>query len=165
MVALVKVKLEGGSLPEYKHSGDAGADVRVIPNPMSEHGRHTGRSSGESVVVEKHGYFLEPGGTRMLSLGFRMAIPEGWEVQVRSRSGLAKRGIVVANSPGTIDSGYRGPCMVLLHNNTDKPYAIAANERIAQFVLKKAPQAMFAAVDDLDATIRGDGGFGSTGSL
>jgi len=160
---LVKVKLEGGSLPEYKHAGDAGADVRAIQNPVNESGRYTGQSSGNSAIVKKGGYFLAPGETKLISLGFRMAIPKGWEIQVRSRSGLAKRGIVVANSPGTIDSGYRGPCMVLLHNNTEEPYAIEANERIAQFVLKKAPQAMFASVDDLDATLRGDGGFGSTG--
>jgi len=139
---IVKVKLEGGRLPKYKHEGDAGADV-CMAGP---------------------GYYtLKPGETRKFGLGFRMAILPGWEVQVRSRSGLASKGIVVANSPGTIDSGYRGPCMVLLHNQSDKPYAVAAGDRIAQFVLKKAPQAMYCTVDDLDETLRGDGGFGSTG--
>lgn len=143
----VKVLLEGGQLPEYKNPGDAGADVRVVPNPKTPDGS----------------YPVFVGQTVMLSLGFRMALPEGWEMQVRSRSGLAKKGLVVANAPGTIDSGYRGPCMVLLHNQSQKPIRIEANERVAQFVLKRAPQANFVQAECLDDTVRGDGGFGSTG--
>lgn len=144
----VKILLEGGQIPEYKNPGDAGADVRVIPNPKTLDGS----------------YPVYVGQTVMLSLGFRIALPEGWEMQVRSRSGLAKKGLVVANSPGTIDSGYRGPCMVLLHNQSENPIKIKANERIAQFVLKRAPQARFTLVDSLNETVRGDGGFGSTGT-
>lgn len=143
----IKILLEGGKIPEYKNPGDAGADVCVISNDFTLDGS----------------YWIAIGETRMLSLGFRIAIPEGWEIQVRSRSGLAKRGLVVANAPGTIDSGYRGTCMVLLHNQSDKPFSIEANERVAQFILKKAPQADFNVVDSLDETVRGDGGFGSTG--
>ena len=106
----VRVLLEGGQMPEYKNPGDAGADVRVLPNPDSADGD----------------YDILPGETRMLALGFRIALPEGWEMQVRSRSGLAKKGLVIANSPGTIDSGYRGPCMVLLHNQTPNAFLVKA---------------------------------------
>ena len=145
---LVKVILEGGSLPEYKKPGDAGADVRVIGNHMTEDGH----------------YFLENGETRMISLGMRLEIPQGWEIQVRSRSGLAKIGLVVANSPGTIDSSYRGICMVLLHNQSGSPFRVDKKERVAQFVLKRAPQAEFVEVSTIGNSERGEGGFGSTGT-
>lgn len=148
----VKITLEGGRLPEYKNPGDAGCDVRVIPNPDTLDGS----------------YEIGAGLTEMISLGFRVAIPDGWEMQVRSRSGLSKKGLVVANSPGTIDSGWRGICKVLLHNNGRQqgffPIKIKAWDRVAQFVLKKAPQAEFVQVESLDYTVRGDGGFGSTGT-
>lgn len=142
MLPGVKVKLEGGTLPEYKHSGDAGADVRV-----AGHGIYT----------------MSPGETKAFDLGMRIAIDPGYEIQVRSRSGLALKGIVVANSPGTIDSGYRGPCKVILHNQSDAPFNIHGGDRVAQFVVKRAPQAMFCSVDNLDETLRGEGGLGSTG--
>ena len=145
----IRVLLEGGRIPEYKNPGDAGADVRVVPNLESEDGF----------------YLICPGDTVMLSLGFRVAIPDGWEIQVRSRSGLAKKGLVVSNSPGTIDSGYRGPCMVLLHNQSRELFRVEPYERIAQFVVKRAPQAEFLKCSTLDDTVRGDGGFGSTGKL
>jgi len=144
----VKVLLDGGQLPEYKNPGDAGADVRVIPNPNTH----------------DKDYCIQPGQTVMISLGFRIEVPEGWEMQVRSRSGLSKKGLVVANAPGTIDSGYRGPCMVLLHNQSTKPFVVLPNERVAQFVLKRAPQANFVLTDSLSETERGEGGFGSTGT-
>ena len=133
-------------IPTYSKPGDAGADV----------------SSVQSMLIY-------PGYTEMLDLGFAIEIEPGWEVQVRSRSGLAKKGIVVSNSPGTIDSGYRGPCKVLLTNTGSKPYRINGptedkpGDRIAQFVVKRAPQGRFEEVEELSDSERGQGGFGSTG--
>jgi dUTP diphosphatase len=146
---LIKFKKlhEKAVIPTYAKDGDAGADVRSV----------------ETVEIY-------PSQTKMIDLGFAMEIEPGWEVQVRSRSGLAKRGILVTNSPGTIDSGYRGPCKVLLTNtNTNdksfgfEPFVIVPGDRIAQFVVKRAPQARFEEVRELTTSERGEGGFGSTG--
>ena len=100
----------------------------------------------------------------MLFTGIRIELQPGWEMQVRSRSGMAKRGLPVANSPGTIDSGYRGECAVMLHNSTGSHRIIKPGTRVAQFVLKRAPQADFQLVDELGDSERGEGGFGSTGT-
>ena len=127
-------------MPVYKKTGDAGADV----------------SSVEDVT-------LAPGETQLVDLGFAMEIEPGWEVQVRPRSGLATKGITVMNSPGTIDSGYRGPCKVILHNGGSKNFAVRKKDRVAQFVVKRAPQARFEEVEELSDSDRGEGGFGSTG--
>lgn len=111
-----------------------------------------------------------PGTTRMIKTGFAVAIPEGYEVQVRPRSGLAaKNNITVANTPGTIDSDYRGEICVLLHNlsNTGaaapRAFEVNRGDRIAQLVLAPVTQANVIEVDELDETERGAGGFGSTG--
>lgn len=139
----VKIKLnnDDARLPKYKLDGDAGADVYSV----------------EELVIG-------PGHHATVDLGFSMELPPGWEMQVRSRSGLAARhGVHVLNSPGTIDSGYRGPCKVILQNNSDRAYIIEKGERIAQFVIKRAPVANFIEVDTLDDSERGEGGFGSTG--
>lgn len=150
-------------MPTYAKDGDAGADIYVLPNPNSPDGT----------------WEIKPGETVMVDTGIRMELPQGWEMQVRSRSGLAKKGLVVANSPGTIDSGYRGPCKVLLRNATQAKYLAAVpggmakeetvftiepGERVAQFVLKRAPQATFERVEELSDSERGEGGFGSTGT-
>jgi len=93
-----------------------------------------------------------------------MAIPEGYEVQVRPRSGLAfKHQITITNSPGTIDSSYRGEIMIIVYNLSDKDFSVKNGDRIAQGVLSFVPTANFVEVDELDATHRGSGGFGSTG--
>jgi dUTP pyrophosphatase len=93
-----------------------------------------------------------------------LAIPSGYEGQVRPRSGLAaKEGITVLNAPGTIDSDYRGPVEVLLVNLSDKPVTLSPQDRIAQLVIAKVAQASLVWVDTLDDTVRGAGGFGSTG--
>jgi dUTP pyrophosphatase len=127
--------------PIYKTDGDAGADVRSV----------------EEITIG-------PGNHAVVDLGFRMELPPGWEMQVRSRSGLAaKHGIFVLNSPGTIDSGYRGPCKVILQNMQTRSYTVKVGERIAQFVIKRAPTAAYSVVTELSDSERGSGGFGSTG--
>ena len=99
-----------------------------------------------------------------MSTGLRLAIPEGWEVQLRPRSGLAlKHGITLPNAPGTIDSDYRGPLGVIVMNAGDAPFTIAHGDRIAQMVAAPVVQAGFEVVEELPETVRGTGGFGSTG--
>lgn len=135
-------------LPEYQSAGSAGADVRAN-FPAAE------RSNGMTLGV---------GDRALVPTGFRVAVPSGYELQVRPRSGLAlKQGLSIPNSPGTIDSDYRGPVGVLLINLGKDPVTIAHGERIAQLVLAPVVQAEFQLADALDETGRGVGGFGSTG--
>lgn len=132
-------------LPVYATSGAAGADVRA--------------NFDDRGVVE-----ITPGARALISTGLRVAIPEGFEMQLRPRSGLAlKHGITLPNSPGTIDSDYRGPLGVIVMNAGAKPFVVAHGDRICQAVVAPVVQALFEAVDDLDDTERGHGGFGSTG--
>lgn len=132
---------EGLPLPAYATSGAAGMDV----------------VSAEDVMIA-------PGARHPVATGFAMAIPQGYEIQVRPRSGLAfKHGITVPNTPGTIDSDYRGELKVLLINHGTEEFAIARGDRVAQLVLAPVTQAAWEVVDELDATERGEGGFGSTG--
>ena len=110
------------------------------------------------------GLTLAPGARALVPLGLAMAVPAGWEGQVRPRSGRALRyGVTVANAPGTIDSDYRGPVGVILVNLGQVPAHVAHGERIAQLVLAPAPQAAVEEAASLDATVRGADGFGSTG--
>ena len=107
---------------------------------------------------------LEPGARHAVASGFAVAIPDGYEIQVRPRSGLAlKHGIAVPNTPGTIDSDYRGELKIILINHGDEAFAIARGDRVAQLVLAPVTRAAWEEVDDLDDTARGAGGFGSTG--
>ncbi|MGB3167661.1 MAG: dUTP diphosphatase [Alteraurantiacibacter sp.] len=132
---------EGLALPAYATDGAAGMDVL----------------SAEDVT-------LAPGARHAVATGFALAIPSGYEVQVRPRSGLAlKHGITLPNTPGTIDSDYRGELKVILINHGTEDFAIARGDRIAQLVLAPVTQAQWEEVDDLDETARGAGGFGSTG--
>ena len=147
MSSQVKVevkRLEAGAglpLPAYATDGAAGMDV----------------VSAEDVTIE-------PGARHAVATGLSMAIPHGYEIQVRPRSGLAfKHGITVPNTPGTIDSDFRGELKVLLINHGTDPFAIARGDRVAQLVLAPVVQAAWEEVDKLDATERGAGGFGSTG--
>jgi dUTP pyrophosphatase len=131
----------GLPLPAYATSGAAGMDI----------------VSAEQVTIA-------PGARHAVATGLAVAIPEGFEIQVRPRSGLAlKHGISVPNTPGTIDSDYRGELKVILVNLGHEPFAIARGDRIAQLVLAPVVQAVWDEVADLDATERGEGGFGSTG--
>lgn len=115
-------------------------------------------------VVAAEDVTLEPGARHAVATGFAVAIPEGFEIQVRPRSGLAlKHGISVPNTPGTIDSDYRGELKVIVINHGAEPFAIARGDRIAQLVLAPVTQAAWDEVAELEATERGAGGFGSTG--
>lgn len=131
-------------LPAYETDGAAGADLRAnVP---------------DGAVV------LEPGARALVSTGLHLAIPRGYEVQVRPRSGLAlKHGITLPNSPGTIDSDYRGVLSVIVQNGGSDTFTINHGDRIAQMVVAPVVQAGFQEVDRLDDTTRGGGGFGSTG--
>jgi dUTP pyrophosphatase len=107
---------------------------------------------------------LAPGARHAVATGFAVAIPAGYEIQVRPRSGLAlKHGISVPNTPGTVDSDYRGELKVILINHGAEPFAIARGDRVAQLVLAPVTQAAWREVAELDDTARGAGGFGSTG--
>jgi dUTP pyrophosphatase len=115
-------------------------------------------------VVAAESLILAPGARHAVATGFAIAIPHGFEVQVRPRSGLAfKHGISVLNTPGTIDSDYRGEVKVILANLGSEDFEVARGERIAQLVPAPVQRARFGEVEDLDETARGAGGFGSTG--
>jgi dUTP pyrophosphatase len=115
-------------------------------------------------VVSAEDLDLQPGQRHAVATGLRIAIPVGYEVQVRPRSGLAlKHGITVPNTPGTIDADYRGELKVIMINHGNEPFPIRRGERIAQLVPAAVIQASWDEVEDLDETARGEGGFGSTG--
>lgn len=132
---------EGLTLPAYATEGSAGMDV----------------VAAEDVTIA-------PGARHAVATGLSVAIPQGYEIQVRPRSGLAfKHGITVPNTPGTIDSDYRGELKVLLINHGPEDFAVARGDRVAQLVVAPVTQGIWQEVDQLDATQRGAGGFGSTG--
>ncbi|WP_427170436.1 dUTP diphosphatase [Fusobacterium nucleatum] len=137
------VREQGVELPKYETKGSAGMDVRAnIKEPIT-------LKSLERILIPT---------------GLKVAIPEGYEIQVRPRSGLAiKHGITMLNTPGTVDSDYRGELKVIVVNLSNETYTIEPNERIGQFVLNKIEQIEFVEVDELDSTERGEGGFGHTG--
>ncbi|WP_174297316.1 dUTP diphosphatase [Sphingomonas bacterium] len=115
-------------------------------------------------VVAAEAVVIPPGARRAVATGFALAIPDGWEVQVRPRSGLALRyGVTCLNTPGTIDSDYRGEVKVILVNHGAEPFAVQCGERIAQLVPAPVRRATLDEVDALDETARGLNGFGSTG--
>lgn len=135
-------------LPTYATDGAAGADLRVnLPAPQRDDGIN-----------------LQPGARSLVPTGLRLAIPAGYEVQLRPRSGLAlKHGLTLPNSPGTIDSDYRGPLGVIVMNAGDQLFHIDHGMRIAQMIVAPVIRATFDLVEGLDETARGGGGFGSTG--
>ena len=123
----------------------------------------TAHAAGLDVVAAED-VTLAPGARHAVATGFAIAIPEGYEVQVRPRSGLAlKHGITCLNTPGTIDADYRGEVKVILANLGTEPFEVKRGERIAQLVPAAVQRAAFAEVEELDETARGAGGFGSTG--
>jgi len=126
-------------------------------------GRATAGSAGFD-LVSAEAAVLEPGGRRLYPTGFAVAIPEGYEIQIRPRSGLAlTHGITLPNTPATIDSDYRGELKVALVNLSSDPFEVTRGMRIAQLVVGRVEPAEFRAVDSLPPTPRGAGGFGSTG--
>lgn len=124
----------------------------------------TAQAAGMDIASAEN-LILAPGLRHAVATGFAIAIPAGYEVQIRPRSGLAlKHGVTCLNTPGTIDADYRGEVKVILANLGSEPFEIKRGDRIAQIVPAIVTQAVFAAVDELDATERGAGGFGSTGT-
>ena len=134
---------KGAVIPEYKTSGAAGADLcALLESPLT----------------------IPAGASALVPTGLFFEIPEGYEIQVRPRSGLAaKNGVTVLNTPGTIDSDYRGEIKVIVVNLSNQPFEIVPGERIAQMVIARHEVAQWEEVDQLDSTERGAGGFGSTG--
>lgn len=148
MFANVEIKvraLPGAKLPEYQTAGAAGADVcALLDEPVT----------------------LQPGERRMIPTGLFFEIPEGYEIQMRPRSGLAyKYGVTCVNSPGTIDCDYRGESKVILINLGQEPFVINNGDRIGQIVVAPVTRGTFVTVDRLSETERGAGGFGSTGGF
>ena len=132
-------------IPHYGSAGAAGADLRAA-------------------VVEA--VILQPGDRVLVPTGIRIAVPQGYEAQVRSRSGLALRhGLYLPNGPGTVDSDYRGEVGVILQNGGRETFTIERGERIAQIIFAPVAQVQFDRCEDLDLTSRGAGGFGSTGRI
>jgi len=143
--AEVKIKKldERAKIPTYGTEFSAGADVYAL--------------GGEPITVEAHS-------TVMVHTGLAVEIPEGYAGLIFARSGLAsKRGLAPANKVGVIDSDYRGECMVALHNHTDSPVTIEGGERVAQLCIVPFLKAEFEEASELSETVRGSGGFGSTG--
>ena len=136
---------EGLPFPAYETPGSAGMDLRAAV------------AEGDTII-------LTPGARALVPTGLKIALEPGFEAQVRPRSGLAlKHGITCLNSPGTIDSDYRGEVGVILINHGEEPFVIRRGERIAQMVIAQHEQARMFEVEALDETARGAGGFGSTG--
>lgn len=137
---------EGLDLPSYETSASAGMDLRAAVPP------------GEPVT-------LASGARDLLPTGLKFALPEGYEGQIRPRSGLAYRnGVTVLNSPGTIDADYRGEVKVLLINHGDEAFTIERGMRIAQLLVAEHARVSWVEQEDLEETVRGPGGFGSTGT-
>jgi dUTP pyrophosphatase len=137
---------EGLPLPAYETAGAAAMDLRAAVE------------AGEP-------FTLAPGARAAIPTGFCIALPQGYEAQVRPRSGLAlNSGITCLNSPGTVDADYRGEVKVILANHGAEPFHIRRGDRIAQMVVAPVTRASWREVDSLDATARGEGGFGSTGA-
>jgi len=135
--------------PSYAHKGDSGADVRAYLMHL-----------GVGPLLR-----ILPGDVAMISTGLKVAIPHGYEIQVRSRSSLASRGVIIPNSPGTIDSGYRGEVKIMLMNLNESSIMIEHGERIAQLILSPVAKAHYVGLTSLSDTPRGEGGFGSTGRM
>ena len=145
----VKIKIkrldgrEDIPIPAYETAGASGMDIRA--------------------AVEER-IILEPGEIKLIPTGIAVSVPDGYEAQIRPRSGLAlKHGIGMANSPGTIDSDYRGEIGLIMINWGQDPYAISRGDRIAQMLITRVYRAEVMEVDELEPTLRGEGGFGHSG--
>ena len=136
----------GNPLPGYQSEHAAGMDLHAAP-------------------VDGRSIQLEPGQIKLIPCGFKMAVPAGFEAQIRPRSGLAaKHGISMPNTPGTIDADYRGEVMVPLINLGTQPFTVEPGMRVAQMLVKPVPRTQWLPVDELPPTPRGEGGFGHTGT-
>lgn len=137
----VKKLSENAKIPTYGHDGDACFDLYALEN-----------------------YVVKPGDVLLIRTGLAMAINEGYEMQVRPRSGLSLKGLIIPNSPSTIDAGYRGEIKTPMANVSDKAVTIRAGDRYAQATIKPVWRVIFEEVDELPDSERGEGGFGSTGT-
>jgi len=159
MAKQVKIKTEKDvTLPAHKTEGAAGLDLCANFNipPLIKEGIVPIRN-GNSIIIK-------PMGRVLISTGIKVAIPKGYELQIRPRSGMAlNNGLMLTNSPGTIDSDYRGDIGIIITNVSNKNVAINHGDRIAQAVLSKVETISWKVVEELDETDRGEGGFGSTG--
>lgn len=156
------VNQSSNNLPEYSHYGDAGCDVRACLSLCTDKHMY----GGAKVVEHEDGLKLEmpPHSRALVPTGISCAIPEGYEIQVRPRSGLAlKHGITITNGIGTIDSPYRGDIGIILQNNGDKTFVVEDGDRVGQFVLNKVERIAWNEVSSLTQTDRGEGGYGHTG--
>lgn len=143
---MVKVQIINNfnALPEYALMGDSGMDLR---------------SNEDDIII------IKPNGRTLIKTGLFVQLPDGYEFQVRPKSGMAmKYGITVLNTPGTIDANYRGEIGVILYNASDRDYAVAPGDKIAQMVLQQVPKVEWEPVTELTKTNRGDGGYGHTGN-
>lgn len=153
----VKIKKlnENAIVPEYQTVGSAGFDF------------HANLYNSDDVDTNETGdkwLNIPAGEQRLIHTGLSFSLPDGYELQIRPRSGIAlKKSITITNSPGTLDSSYRGECCIILRNMGDECFIVREGDRIAQGVINKVEQASFEVVDCLDETSRGSGGFGSTG--
>ena len=166
-VVIEIVNVSKNDIPKYETPNSAGMDIRadfsrITPDkPIKLFG--DGEIIFKNDVIKTTMLRLDPGARALIPTGLFVAIPEGHEIQIRPRSGLAlNKGISVLNSPGTIDSDYRGEVGVILYNSSDEPFYINYKDRIAQGVINKVSQFTFTE-EELSNTDRGDGGFGSTG--
>ncbi len=140
---LIKKLNPEAKLPSYKTKGSSGMDLMALVE--------------EKIIVK-------PNSSELIPTGLSIAIPEDLEIQIRPRSGLAaKHSITVLNTPGTIDSDYRGELKIILYNHSNKNFIVNKNDRVAQMILVPILKVDFEEVDELPDTIRGSGGFGSTG--
>ncbi len=141
MIVRIKKTRPEARIPDYAHNDDAGVDLYSCSDLV-----------------------LAPGERAIVPIGIKISIPQGYEAQVRPKSGLAlNHGITMLNSPGTIDAGYRGEVCVIVINHGKEDFFIEQGKKIAQLVFNKIERARFEEVDDLDDTHRGEGGFGSSG--
>ena len=138
------VNISNNPNPEYQTEASAGMDIRAFLNDPID---------------------IHPGKFKLISTGIHIKILPGFEIQVRPRSGLAlKKGITVLNSPGTIDSDYRGEIGVILINHSNQTFEVKSGDRIAQLVISKHEKISWKNVNEIDSSTRGEGGFGSTGT-
>lgn len=153
------INKSSNELPKYAHKGDAGFDLRANVEEIKNDNYLFNAIKFNATTI-----ILNPGGRVLIPTGLYMAIPEGYELQIRPRSGLAlKYGITVVNTPGTIDATYRGNIGVILKNDGTEPFIIEQGDRIAQGVLNKVEEANLIEVDSLDETDRSDSGYGKSG--
>ena len=153
------INKSSNELPKYAHKGDAGLDLRANIEEIENN-----KYLFNAIKLNDTTIILNPGGRALIPTGLYMAIPEGYEFQIRPRSGLAlKHGITVLNTPGTIDAVYRGNIGVILKNDGTEPFIIEQGDRIAQGVLNKVEEANLIEVESLDETDRSDSGYGKSG--